>query len=107
MSIILKGIDLPKEGEHIVALVKSNGKCSYWEQDTEYGICEPMQTVEAIHIDRPHGRLIDADETRTQYYQTMDELLQSTTINISVEALSLLCGFTLINNAPTILEAEE
>lgn len=54
-----------------------------------------------------HGRLIDADETRKQYYQWMDELLQSTTINMSAEALSLLCGFTLINNAPTILESEE
>lgn len=54
-----------------------------------------------------HGRLIDADETRTQYYQTMDELLQSTTINISAEALSLLCGLTLINNASTILESEK
>lgn len=62
MSILIKGIDLPKEGEHIVALIKSNGKCSYWEQDTEYGICEPMQTVEAIQIPKGHGRLIDADK---------------------------------------------
>lgn len=62
MSIILKGIDMPKEGEHIVTLIKSNGKCSYWEQDTEYGICEPMQTVEAIQIPKGHGRLIDADK---------------------------------------------
>ena len=59
MSIILKGIDLPKEGEHIVAVIKSNGKCTYWKQDTEYGICEPMQTVEAIPIPTPHGRLIE------------------------------------------------
>ena len=61
MSIILKGIDMPTEGEHIVTLIKSNGKCSYWKQDTEYGICEPMQTVEAIQIPTPHGRLIDWD----------------------------------------------
>ena len=61
MSILIKGIDLPKEGEHIIALIKSNGKCSYWKQDTEYGICEPMRTVEAIQIPTPHGRLIDAD----------------------------------------------
>ena len=61
MSIILKGIDMPTEGEHIDTLIKSNGKCSYWKQDTDYGICEPMQTVEAIQIPTPHGRLIDWD----------------------------------------------
>ena len=107
MSIILKGIDLPKEGEHIVALIKSNGKCSYWKQDTEYGICEPMQTVEAIQIPTPHGDLIDRDIVRDECYKTMGELIQSTTINISAEALSLLCGFTIINNAPTIIESED
>lgn len=57
-------------------------------------------------LPKEHGKLIDADETRKQYYQWMEELLQSTTINMSAEALSLLCGFTLINNAPAILEAE-
>jgi len=67
-------------------------------------ICEC--TYPFKELPKEHGKLIDADETRKQYYQWMEELLQSTTINMSAEALSLLCGFTLINNAPTILEAE-
>lgn len=54
-----------------------------------------------------HGRLIDANELKMECYRTMDELLKSTTINMSAEALSLLCGFTMIDEAPTILEAEE
>lgn len=91
MSIILKGIDLPKEGEHIVALIKSNGKCSYWKQDTEYGICEPMQTVEAIQISTPHGRLIDGDKIETEAKETLYGEV----------------NYEEIANAPTILEAEE
>ena len=59
MSIILKGIDLPKEGEHILALIKNDGKCSYFEETALYRI---MKTTEAIQISKDHGRLIDADE---------------------------------------------
>lgn len=93
MSIILKGIDMPKEGEHIVTLIKSNGKCSYWKQETEYGICEPMQTVEATQIPTPHGRLIDADALKE-----------------SIEEVDRPSGYTAlvhIQYAPTIIEAEE
>lgn len=89
MSILIKGIDMPKEGEHIVALIKSNGKCSYWEQDTEYGICEPMQTVEAIQIPTPHGKLIDGDDIYIGRWDIDSDLAEQ------------------IQNAPTILEAEE
>ena len=93
MSIILKGIDMPKEGEHIVTLIKSNGKCSYWKQDTEYGICEPMQTVEAIQIPTPHGRLIDGDELKANY--TDDDDVYTPWLRADID------------DAPTILEAEE
>ena len=89
MSIILKGIDMPKEGEHIVTLIKSNGKCSYWKQETEYGICEPMQTVEAIQIPTPHGRIIDRDDIYIGRWDIDSDLAEQ------------------IQNAPTILEAEE
>lgn len=97
MSIILKGIDLPKEGEHIVALIKSNGKCSYWKQDTEYGICEPMQTVEAIQIPTPHGRLIDADALISNIKEIAE---MHDNVLTDFEALAL------VRNAPTILEEE-
>lgn len=92
MSIILKGIDMPKEGEHIVTLIKNNGKCTYWKQDTEYGICEPMQTVEAIQIPTPHGRLIDETEVKK---------------NSIYDDYDLYVSWTEIDKTPTILEAEE
>ena len=95
MSILIKGIDMPKEGEHIVTLIKSNGKCSYWKQETEYGICEPMQTVEAIQIPTPHGRLIDGDEFKSW----VDDWYDCTDIGNIVESW--------IDERPTILEAEE
>ena len=95
MSLILKGIDMPKEGEHIVAVIKNNGKYSYWKQDTEYGICEPMQTAEAIQIPTPHGRLIDGDEFKSW----VDDWYDCTDIGNIVESW--------IDERPTILEAEE
>ena len=102
MSLIIKGIDKSKYARTF--RIYPSGKVL--ELNNE-GLLDNENPYQAIQIPTPHGRLIDGDETRTQYYQTMDELLQSTTINISAEALSLLCGFTLINNAPTILESEE
>ena len=86
MSIILKGIDLPKDN---------------WLDNIE------VDRKDIIEIPTPHGRLIDADKLKMECYRAMDELVESTTMIISAEALSLLCGFTMIGEAPTILEAEE
>jgi hypothetical protein len=48
-------------------------------------------------------RLIDGDDLKEAFYQKMKELLKSTdTPQISNEALSLLCGASLITEAPTV-----
>lgn len=48
-------------------------------------------------------RTIDADPIQDQYIAKMEEIIKSTTTpNISLEALSLLCGYALIMDAPTI-----
>lgn len=48
-------------------------------------------------------RLIDADALYDKYQEAMTRLLSSTNIeNISAEAISLLCGSTLIREAPTM-----
>ena len=50
-------------------------------------------------------RMIDADALKEAFYRKMKELLLSTdTPQISYEALSLLCGTSLIADAPTIEE---
>ncbi len=48
-------------------------------------------------------RLVDADALYDEYQEAMTRLLSSTNIeNISAEAISLLCGSTLLRKAPTI-----
>lgn len=48
-------------------------------------------------------RIIDANVLQDQYIAKMEEVVKSTsTPNISLEALNLLCGYTLIMDAPTI-----
>lgn len=52
-------------------------------------------------------RLIDADALYDKYFETMKELIKSTTFdNVSLQSLSLLCGAKLVNDAPTINEPE-
>lgn len=93
MSIIIKGIDMPKEGEHILALIKNDGKCSYFEETT---LSRIMKTTEAIQIPTPHGRLIDASELIKSY-------MKGTKTDID----DFYDTIDIIDNAPTILESEE
>ena len=97
MSIILKGIDIPKDAQAV--------QISYWTKDGRY-ITESYPSLRIVEIPTPHGRLIDADVFREECYKMMDKLMESTSEHLSMEALSLLCGFSLISDAPTILEAE-
>ena len=87
MSIILKGIDMPKcSNEDILVVIRRN-KAEVWQ--TGY----KERTVEAIQIPTPHGRLIDADELKE-----------------SIEEVDRPSGYTAlvhIQYAPTILEAED
>lgn len=105
MSIILEGIDLPKNGDCHHITIYDNGNTYITTSNVLYET--DRKDVEAIQILTPHGDLIDRNTVRDECYKTMEELMQSTTINISAEALSLLCGFTIINNAPTIIEGED
>ena len=51
-------------------------------------------------------RLINADDLYDKYQEAMKKSLSSTNMeNISAEAISLLCGSTLIREAPTITTA--
>lgn len=74
---------MPKDGDRIYLLIEGD-KC--------FNALDPIQTLaEAIQIPKGHGRLIDADEIVKEYY-----------INPTYPRLC-----TILNNAPTILEAEE
>lgn len=89
MSLILKGIDMPKDGEMHRINIYDNGNTYI---TTSNMLCETdRKDVEAIQIPTPHGRIIDEDEIYEQPHcgECNDATLDA------------------INNAPTILEAEE
>ena len=82
MSIILKGIDLPNGPIKLV--LYPSGKVD------EYVFNERIATdYQAIQIPTPHGRLIDGDDIYIGRWDIDSDLAEQ------------------IQNAPTILEAEE
>ena len=80
MSLILKGIDMPKEkDEALLLLILGDGTVAEKISSDRY---EEMANTEAIQIPTPHGRLKDADR------------------------ITLECQWCSLDNTPTILEAE-
>lgn len=88
MSIILEGIDMPKDGDRIYLLIEGD-KC--------FNALDPIQTLaEAIQIPTPHGRLID-----------VDELLSHLSKDPLFDLVERYGVSGVIESRPTILEAEE
>ena len=92
MSLILKGIDMPKKGKTIRLEIEDDG--TIWQEG--YNIKGRLQTAQAIQIPTPHGRLIDASELIKSY-------MRGTKTGID----DFYDTIDIIDNAPTILEAEE
>ena len=89
MSILIKGIDLPKDKDRIYLLIEGN-KC--------FNALDPLQTLaEAIQIPTPHGRIIDEKELKTKIH---DVTLEGGVLHGCIDK-------TVIHEVPTILEAEE
>lgn len=93
MSILIKDIEMPKDGEHPYwVVIHSDGTVEYNENKGQ-----GWQTSEAVPVP-PHGRLIDADRlclssgfsTATEYGRGRSD---------QIEAIK--------SNAPTIIPAEE
>lgn len=112
MSILIKGIDMPKcSNEDIMVVIRRN-KAEVWQ--TGY----KERTVEAIQIPTPHGRLIDGEKLcyefiDWQYAEAPDHLNtkegRMVTDHERQYEVYLALGEAVIEiaNAPTILEAEE
>lgn len=73
MSIILKGIDIPKQRTQII--IYPNGFMFCADKDGVY-----VPNTQAVQIDRPHGRLIDADKVFTYDKIAEDQLKEVPTI---------------------------
>ena len=104
MSIILKGIDLPKNGYCHHITIYDNGNTYITTSNVLYET--DRKDVEAIQIPKGHGRLIDADALETVFKD-----MAKCEWNQKVSPISWAYAFedTIdeIDNAPTILEAEE
>ena len=85
MSIILKGIDIPKEGEWLEVIIKPTKEVIVDTIRYRDNALLKTEYDSVIQIPKGHGRLIDADKIFT--YGHWEE--------------------QAVNEAPTILEAEE
>ena len=90
MSILIKGIDLPKKVNHHFQLI-------FYSADESQGIMwEGFLKDRVFEIPTPHGRLIDASELIKSY-------MKGTKTDID----DFYDTIEIIDNAPTIVEAEE
>lgn len=86
MSIILKGIDLPKENQHFHIELHSDGHYSALKE--EFGECYELKIRsehDTVQIPKDHGNIID--ESKAVVTETIDGYYEIT--------------------APTILEAKD
>lgn len=98
MSIILKGIDMPKCSNEDIMVVIRRDKAEVWQ--TGY----KERTVEAIQIPTPHGRIVDADDIKAKCINEVFESMGTVAITDPYpddEWADDIC------DVPTILEAEE
>lgn len=95
MSILIKGMDMPKEDEiSKCVIIRHDGEVWNVEFDTlvnEFGYvaCYPSNPMRAVPVP-PHGRLIDADALA----------------DVSAKRLGVI-NIGHIDNAPTVIPAEE
>ena len=89
MSVLIKGMDMPKEGGVVVIYKEDN---SFYTTKAGEGRRYPL-----IHVS-PHGRLINADALKVKFTKT-----DANGINLELDRYALKC----IETAPTIIEAEE
>ena len=108
MSVLIKGMNMPKEGR-IIVIYKLNGQF--------YASMNGTELCPLVEIPTPHGRLIDADafaktvkdiSIRQEYDKlTFDKSLTVDDVLDSVIAEMNASGLDGSKNAPTIIEAEE
>lgn len=88
MSMLIKGIDMPKNGESIRLVITSSGDVvETWSS----GLAKMYHPRQAIQLSKGHGKIVDLDDLVVKYWD-------GNSMEIDNEAY---------DNVPTILEAEE
>lgn len=92
MSLILKGIDLPKENEELTLEINHKGEMRIYSTELRELDREPI----AIQISKPHGKVIDGGELNKSVHTWNPAYTYGRS------------AFTrAIDNAPTILDEEK
>lgn len=93
MSILIKGMELPKENDYKIAIVYGDGVVTEYHEDYWIrGADGEKQLGTAVPVS-PHGRLIDADALR--YWSDDSAMIAFDYVTRSQ-----------INDAPTIIQAD-
>lgn len=96
MSIIIKGMDMPKKDTGCRIIILYDGQVAM-----DDGTFIPK--YKAVEIPTPHGRLIDAEELRSQ----MEDAWISYRLSPNYPTYGDSTAMAYLDFAPTILEAEE
>ena len=94
MSLILKGIDLPTNGETLIVGIYGNGLVSVEHSKPLVLAVEP--NAKAIQIPKGHGKLIDEKELKTKIHD----------VTLEGGALHGCIDKTVLHEVPTILAEE-
>lgn len=94
MSLILKGIDMPKDNDMNITITK-DGRI-YW--DNKYHMI-----AQAVEISTPHGRIIDDDLLK----ELIKDSIPTYEIGVKIPTYGDMDIMDKIAAVPTILEAEE
>lgn len=97
MSVVIKGMDMPREGQ--VLVIDSAGRV--WSKEWPTRGYFRIDTATAVPVPTPHGRLIDADALFEKI--PYGDIEHDTRIS-RCGAIAEVCTWVL--SAPTIIEAE-
>lgn len=100
MSILIQGIEMPKDDEILCIEIKSNG-CVYYNLDLS------VNTIANATRVPPHGRLIDADELKAKQQEDADLFINAYTLMEKSRRDEALNAVANIVNAPTIIPADK
>lgn len=99
MTVLIRGMDMPREGASLFIEVNSTGHiiCQYSDDIVHYGYKN-----KAVPVPTPHGRMIDADELYKKInVLRIDAIMKSKDANQYWEFLDAII------QAPTVIEAEK
>jgi hypothetical protein len=101
-DILIKGMEMPKEGSWKTVRIYPDGTCAVpnWQGD-----CTFIKGAKAVPVPE-HGRLIDADALVNKHFGK-EYLSKIMTADEDDMGTALVNIPLVINNAPTIIPAEE